>query len=533
MSKNIDDLKKKFLIQGIKGKLSSQQLFVSLSEVDDLLLTGGRGGGKTEALLADCIFRFKKHTSVELNFVFLRNLYGALQDPISKLKVMARKFLNEDDYKFYNQDGYTVFVLIKDKKKKITNFSDIRGSRIYFRAAKSVKDYEDKFHGSNFDGIYIDELSTFCPKLANMLKDTLRTSKDIKPVFRAATNPWGMYVKEVYDEYIHNKEYGKIYEVVTKFKSIDPLTGDEYDDSVVVRKGAIFSSLDENYHLPKDYKVKLITNNINSEKTLNAYVLGIFDFSDSRFLHIDREKLVIPQFYIPKQWASTSYISYDDGTSSPFSALWFVKATTDSYINHKGDLVKVPIGTLFVINEFHGSKPFLNMRNGGKGYVLTQEDKDQVSIGLDYTHSKIAELIKNDNNGKVRAMLGGYVSKCGPADTSIKKNDRGQGGKTVYDIFKANGLDWGSAIKGNNSRVDNANYLKNMIKATYDEDMLQPHIYFFDIHTDMLMYNLENLKTNPNNPDDILDENKDHDYDALRYGITHSRKTKGKIVNRY
>lgn len=191
-----------------------------------------------------------------------------------------------------------------------------------------------------------------------MLKDTLRSSKGNTPVFRAATNPWGLYTKEVYDEYILDKEDGVIYKTKTNVDYINPVTGKKEVKTIEISKGSIKSYLQENYFLEPDYLVNLINDYMHNERLLKAYVYGDFDFTDSRFLHIDRSVLSVKPFQIPRSWASTAYISYDDGTSSPFSALWFIKATSNSYMNHKGEDIRVPVGSLFVINEFYGSEAF-------------------------------------------------------------------------------------------------------------------------------------------------------------------------------
>lgn len=535
MSNEIKKLKDKLLIQGIGDEYSSQQLFCSLTEVDDLLIFGGRGGGKTEALLSDIILRFVrgKEQGINLNFCFLRNVYGALNDSVSKLRNICSKFFNEDEYKFYKSSGYDVFVMIQDKNRKYSNFDDIKGSRLFFRAAKSVKDYEEKFHGSNFDGIYIDELSTVCPKLVKMLKDTLRSSKGVIPVFRAATNPWGFYTKEVYEEYLRDKVYGKMYEIETEIDSINYLTGEIEKEKIVLSKGVIKSFLDENYHLPKNYKMQLIKNYINDEKKLKSYVLGDFDFTESRFLNIDIGTQVIEPFILPSSWARDCYMSYDDGTTSPFSVLWLVEAKTGSYKDARGRIVNVPVGSIFVINEYYGSEVYIRQQKDPENFSLTPDDDEKLKVGLNITHSEIAREIKRINLTKVNSLLNGYTAKCGPADTSITKNDRGKNGKTVYDIFASEGLKWSKAFKGNHSRVNNANYIKNMITATINKDMTQPHLYFFDNYTNILVYNLLSLKSNPNNPDDILDDNRDHDYDALRYGITYRRRGGIKLIDNF
>src|SRR5690606_8371125 len=140
---------------------------------------------------------------------------------------------------------------------------------------------------------------------------------------------------------------------------------------------------------------------------------GKLDKSDASFFGsvYSSKDVIIKPFIIPERWARKALMSYDDGTTSPFCVLWYVKSDGSPFVDADGILKTVPKGTIFIIHEFLGCNP------------------SNHAEGLNLTHSQIAEQIKDINDSIIVEKLGGYKANCGPADTSIHQNTRGKGEK--------------------------------------------------------------------------------------------------------
>lgn len=144
--KNIKDV----VLKGKDGKLSSQELFLSLGAdkeyfVNEILLWGTRGGGKTHSLILDFINKVLLFPNHKITGVLFRLVYPALRDVIDKAKKICEQIFNEDEYTFYSKPELKV--VFKN------------GSELLFRAIDSVKDYETKYHGQEYQWQGFDELS--------------------------------------------------------------------------------------------------------------------------------------------------------------------------------------------------------------------------------------------------------------------------------------------------------------------------------------------------------------------------------------
>lgn len=496
--KNIND----FVLKGKGGRMSSQELFLSLGQdrenyVNEILLWGTRAGGKTHSLILDFITSVLKFKHKSFKGILFRITYNALDDVIDKALTICNSIFKEDEFTFYKStsDLRIVFHLKNCGKQELL-----------FRRISTLQDYEQNFHGKEFQKIYWDELSSWSTlELYDIMMTCLRYSKDPEKEFpltvRATTNPWGLGIDAIEKRFLKEKPG-----VITE-KSIN--IGNE---KITTKKMNIFSSWVENYKIGPEYIINIAKGVLNDKSKRDAFLSGIIDrTSGSFFGELLSRKVIIKPFDIPKSWARSAIMGYDDGTASPFSTLWLVKSDGTSYKDHNGDEKWCKKGSCFIVNEYFGA-----------------ESLDTCDVGLNLSHTEIARNIKAINEGKVKNILSGRVANCGPSDTSIHSNTRGKGEKTVYDIFKGEGLNWKKTKKFNGSRINGANIIRDMLTATNKEDLSSEHLYIFD-SCKFLVYNLNNLKRNPKNPDDILEENKDHDYDVLRYLVTFENS--GKMVS--
>lgn len=135
-------------------KTSSQQLFLSSgmninNYVKEVLYHGTRGVGKTEALLMAFAFHVGKGYSQWRGVVF-RKEYKALDDVIKKSKKLFPKIFG-DRCKFLEAKSDYKWIF----------YTDYGQEELLFRAIESVSDYDDKFHGQEFQFIGWEELCSW------------------------------------------------------------------------------------------------------------------------------------------------------------------------------------------------------------------------------------------------------------------------------------------------------------------------------------------------------------------------------------
>lgn len=489
----------------LKGMpFSSQQYFLSSgierhSAIKEVLYHGTRGVGKTEALLASFAILVGKGYGKKWRGVIFRKEYKALDDVINKSKILFKKFFGDTCvFKESKSDYKWVFAT---------------GEELLFRAIDSVQDYDDKFHGQEFSFIGWEELCSW-PDLTlyDTMMSCLRTSSDdlddsnMPPLLvRATTNPFGSGRSAVKKYFIDVAPAGVIFE-----------EDFNVDGEIISKKRMhVFGSYKENPYLNKDYALSFMSLKNSNYNKFKAWLYGDWEaISGGMFGDLwNYDKNAIKPFKIPDNW----YIdrSFDYGTASPFSTLWFAESNGESFRDGNGDIQTVPKGSIFVINEYYGCNSISHPNQG-----------------LNLNASKIAENIKiRENNMKNKTISLFNKINPGPADNSIWNDSKVSGVKTVADLFSDKGIKWTKSNKAKGSRIAGVEYFKEMLIATANNDTSMPHIYVFNT-CKYFISNVPALQIDSKNPEDIDTTQPDHDWDALRYRIL-NKKSMMSMFNSY
>ena len=264
----------------------------------EALFAGGRGNGKSEALLADFARYVGMGHGLHYRGVIFRRAYRELQDLIIKGKKMYLKAY--PGVKFLESPSQFKFV-----------WPD--GEELLFRAVENARDYWT-YHGNEFQYIAFDELCSWNdPEIYDSLKSLLRGSKDGIPLrIRATTNPYGPGASWV------------------KSRFVDPSPdwcpqGTEmvYRDRPIARfDGAVT----ENTYLAKaspEYIANLAS--IDNEAMREAWLNGSWDYAVGGFFSgfWDKDRNIIDDF--PMSPEHKHWLALDWGFTAPFAVGFFCR----------------------------------------------------------------------------------------------------------------------------------------------------------------------------------------------------------------
>jgi hypothetical protein len=275
----------------------SQTAFLSYPG-QEALFAGGRGNGKSEAMLADFARYVGQGHGLHYKGVIFRRQYKELQDMINKGRKMfmpafpgVRFLESPSQYKFKFPDG----------------------EELLFRAVESPSDYWSH-HGNEYQYIGYDELCSWpTPELYDSLKSLLRVSKEGIPLrIRATTNPFGPGASWV----------------KSRFVDAQPEWSPEgahmtYRDRPIARfDGAVT----ENTYLAKaspTYIANLAA--IGNQAMREAWLNGSWDYAVGGFFNgfWDKDRNVIDNY--PVNSDQRHWIALDWGFTAPFAVGFFCR----------------------------------------------------------------------------------------------------------------------------------------------------------------------------------------------------------------
>lgn len=441
----------------------SQQAFIACP-IQEALLEGNRGGGKTDVLLMDYLKLVGQGHGVNYRGILFRRTFPELADVINKAsKLYARCFPRAK----YNQGTHT--------------WKFPEGEQLLFRFIQTKRDYE-RYHGFNLQWIGWEELTTWpSDDVYRLMFSTLRTADPKIPLrVRATTNPSGPghnWVKRRFR--LPNK------------KTIGPVIKTEGEPKRV----AIKSRLNENkvlIHADPMYaeRIKAAASNPHQlaawmEGDWNITSGGMFDDLWEPSVH------VVPNIGIsdiPEGWRLDR--SYDHGQSRPFSVGWWAESNGEP-IDIKGRKFGEIPGDVVRIYEWYGSS-------------------GESNEGIKIPSSEIARGIL------ARQHLWQLNVHPGPADSSIW--DDFEPGKSVAGIMLREGVQWRKADKGPGSRKQGWEMLREYLKGAIIRPREQKGLFICERCEDFIR-TFPTLPRNNRDLDDVDTDAEDHAADEARYRL--------------
>ncbi len=247
------------------------------------LLGGAAGGGKSEAMVFECIALANEHPNAHI--LMMRKTFPEL-----KMSLIMRflERLPKDSYKYNASDHFLIW--------KRTN------SRIQFGHCQSNEDVY-RYQGAEFDFIGVDELTQFNEYTFKFLISRLRSSKpNLIPKFFAATNPGSIghsWVKRLFIENRFNKEEQEANWQPEDFEFIP-------------------ATIQDNKYIDPGYVTRL---KAMPEPQRSMYLHGNWDvFAGQFFENFDRNTHIRKSHPIPDTYKK--YRSIDFGRTAPFATLW-------------------------------------------------------------------------------------------------------------------------------------------------------------------------------------------------------------------
>lgn len=446
-----------FAWQALPG---SQRLFLSCP-IYECLLSGSRGGGKTDVLLMDFLQHVGQGFGSEWRGVLFRTQFRDLGDVINKsLKWFPRI---RPGAKF-------------NWAKSEWKFPD--GETLLFRHIKRPSDYQ-AYHGHAYPWIGFEELTNWADDVVYklMMSCCRSTVQGMPRKLRATTNPYGVgfnWVKSRFE--LPMKSFKVIRE-----EGSPPRT-------------SIMSYLQENIHLlaaEPDYidRIREAARNSSEEK---AWIFGAWDITSGGMFDDlwDEQTHVIQRFKIPKSWSI--FRSFDWGSSKPFSVGWWaVSDGTDaggrSWV--RGDMIR--------IGEWYGWH------------------KKQPNVGLRMLAGDIAKgIVEREEAMKIADRV-----EPGPADSSIFDQENGN---CIATDMQEEDVIWLPADKRPGSRKHGWEQCRKMLKAAIrkanGEPREDPGLFTFDV-CDQFQRTFPNLPRDEVDLDDVDTNAEDHIADETRYAV--------------
>lgn len=507
----------------VKPLPGSQSLAISCP-CNEILYEGTRGPGKTAAQL----MRFRR---------LVGRGYGAFWKGV----IFDIEYKNLADI---ISQSKKLFNLFKDGARFLSSNSELKwvwptGEELLFRYEQKAEGYWN-YHGQEFPFVGHNELTKRAdPEFYENMFSCMRTSfrpedyplpnGDLLPPIPlecfSTTNPFGVGHSWVKKRFIDPMPRGSILRDVMKV--FNPAT--EKEEDVTLTRVAIHGSWRENPFLDPVYIAFLL--NIKDPNKRKAWVDGDWSVtSGGRFDHLWNESIhVVKPFNIPASW--TVDRSHDWGESKPFSNLWFAESNGEE-CEINGKKKAFPKGTVFCIGEYYGC------------------EEDQHNAGLKMSATNVAKVVKeideaiqskdkkiSKTKGQINITPGIYKRKvkAGPADNAINNNDDEQ--ISIADKMAKQGVKWVKSDKSPGSRINGAAVICEMLEAAIEGSQSEsgvpenPALYFFE-NVRGIISRFPILSRDSKKPDDVDTEQEDHDYDALRYRVTHTHKDKKTTVQR-
>ena len=437
----------------------SQRLFLGCP-IFECLLSGSRGGGKTDVLLMDFLQHVNKGYGAEWQGILFRTQYRDLGDVVKKSlkwfpEIIGGAKFNWADYEWRFPEGEV----------------------LKFRHIKRSSDYQ-AYHGHSYPWIAFEELTNWPDDTVYklMMSCCRSTVVGMPRKFRATTNPYGVGTNWIKARF----QLPMMAWQVIKEPASPPRT-------------TILSYLKENLHLLRaepDY-IDRIKEAARNASELKAWLYGSWDITAGGMFDDlwDEQVHVVDPFPIPPNWRIDR--SFDWGSSRPFSVGWWAESNGETVKLPNGKTLHTLPGDLFRVAEWYGWR------------------KGRPNEGLRLTDPEVAKGIKE----REKLLFPNRRVQPGPADTQIYDDSRGE---STAEQHKKQGIRWLQANKGPNSRVNGAQMVRTLLKNAAKTPREDKGLFIFS-HCHQFRRTVPTLPRSDKNIDDVDSEAEDHIYDETRY----------------
>lgn len=467
-----------------KPQPGAQVAFLSATHVEEVLMSGNRGGGKTDSLLMSfCMFTNRGFGSSWKGILF-RQTYKQLSDVITKSKKWIPQIW--PGAKFNHSEHTWTFP---------------GGEQLLLRQFTRPDDYYN-YHGHEYPWIGWEELCNWPNDegYKRMFSCCRSTQKGMPRMIRSTTNSYGPghnWIK-------HRFAIPMMYSVVRK--GLVDENGIKLPNRLV-----IFSDIKENRILldqDPDYLNRLSASARN-EAERKAWVEGSWDIvAGGMFDDVwDPKYNIVKPFPIPPSWHVDR--SFDWGSSAPFSVGWWAQSNGEDIILPGGIVKNTVRGDLFRIKEWYG---YTGQPN--KGLFMLATD-----IAKGIVEREIRWGMRTENWCRVKpgvadsAIFAAENGNCIATDMQCKvRLDDGK----LYP-----GIQWLPADKRAGSRVTGWDQMRQMIKNAHPTEFgvrEKPGLFIWDNCVEF-QRTIPVLPRSEKDPDDIHEDVEDHIGDETRYRV--------------
>lgn len=498
-----------------------------------ILLTGGRGWGKTELQLMRFRMRVGMGYGAYWRGIIFDKEYKNLDDLITKSKRLFRLF--DDDAEFLASNSAlkwrwpTGEELLFRQASKLDDYWSYHGHEYAFVGWNELTKYADKklylkmmsVNRTGFDpedhtprlsgDNYVAEWNRLYPdghysgrpfKAGDYETEDGRPLDPIPLETVSTTNPYGPGHNWVKREFIDVAPYGV--ETVKSFEIFNPKT--KQDEKIERRQVAIFGSFRENKYLSPEYIAGLYEE--TDENVIKAWIKGDWDIVAGGALDDKwkRNVHVIPRFPIPSDWNIDRALDW--GSSHPFSVGWFAEANGEEIVLPNGKVICPAPGTIIQIAEWYGTKEI------GSNVGLKLSAKD-VALGIKKREQQMLE--------------DGWILKkpsAGPADNQID-NVTERDTDTIAKKMSDNGILWEKSDKARGSRKQGLQLMRDRLEASIRGE--GAGLLFME-NCAASISTVPVLPRDKDDPDDVDTDAEDHVYDMVRYRVLKGNIRTAKVI---
>ena len=427
-------------------------------------MEGGKGSGKSDLLIWDCLYP-EKYNHPRWHGVIFRREYKRLAEIIDRAKFWFSQ-LPQLGATWNGMDS---------------RFTFPSGAWLAFHNAEHIGD-EKKYQGWEIVDLKFDQLEEFEEKQFDFLLLQNRSgASDLKPNVRATANPLGVGHQFIFKRFIKNKAPSQTHIVTTNYEGV------EYSHTFRRIHATVF----DNPVLKNDkrYIAKLAQH--PDPIIRKAMFKGEWEVVLGQFFNFVSDVHVIPSRVLPSHWNRIAGLDYGNTKSIEFLCRDYDMNVFVEWEYHSESSELMPGGEVasqFAIN----SAKFMLDRGIGEGLVIIGDVNMWSATGRDVgTKLTPAKIVSNAWKEAFR-----------------KKNKKPP---ILITISKQSTEEYRFRVACNQATKDLLYYEIN----NDGEITKQPKLFFFD-RCQSIAETLPQLAASESDPLDIKESDVDHDYDAFK-----------------